>query len=48
MLGSTSVEEISPDDMLATQSSPALRSRYLKRVGVDAGSASDCEPLLDS
>lgn len=45
--GSGSVEEISQqnDD---NQSTPALRNRYLKRVGVEAGAASDCEPLLDS
>lgn len=46
MLSSTSVEEISPEDIL-NQSTPALRNRYIRRTGVEAGNASDCEPLLD-
>ncbi|KAG4066419.1 hypothetical protein HA402_007055 [Bradysia odoriphaga] len=46
MLGSSSVEEISPEDVL-NQSTPSMRNRYIRRTGVEAGTASDCEPLLD-
>lgn len=46
MLGSASVEEISPEDVL-NQSTPSLRNRYIRRTGIEAGNASDCEPLLD-
>lgn len=55
LAASGSVEEIQPDAVLAGLTTPALRNRYLNRVGVDAAggggagdSADDCEPLLDA
>lgn len=52
LAGHDSVEDITADEgdnSGGTSSDPAIRNRYLKRVGVSTNNdgASDCEPLLD-
>lgn len=38
-------DENDTDD--ATRIDPALRNKYLKRIGVESANSSDCEPLLN-
>lgn len=44
---SDSVEELSPNDIIANQSSPRLRNKYLTRVGVEDHTDDDLDPLLN-